>query len=167
MIRLIVWSCLLFLTATPKGYAQEEHAHQEVTEEHAGRTAVYEIITSGIYVYIPESGHGAFGTEFHFTYWMNHVWGAGLGYTVLYLEENENIHQLAFLGSYNPVSWLTINAGPNLTFPHGHRDLIVSGYVETEFNYRPKEWVHFGPVLGINAGKELELVVGFHLGFEF
>jgi hypothetical protein len=101
------------------------------------------------------------------TYWENHIWGAGLGYTVLFEDEKEKIHQLAILGSYNPKEWITINAGPNFRLPNDHHDLIISGYVETECNYRLRQWVHFGPLLGATIGIETDLSIGFQIGFEF
>jgi len=134
---------LLFVTAPVSLlFSQVAHSQQNDSTGHTGRTAVYEIITSGIYTYNSETKHGAYGSEFHFTYWINHVWGAGLGYTIIYGEGKEYTHQIAILGSYNPTSWLTINTGPNFILPSAHHDLLVSGYLETEFNYRPQKWLH-------------------------
>jgi hypothetical protein len=45
--------------------------------------------------------------------------------------------------------------------------LIISGYVETECNYRLRQWVHFGPLLGATIGIETDLSIGFPMGFEF
>jgi len=138
----------------------DNHSHSE-------RTAVYEIIVSGIYSYNMEEEHGAYGNEVHFTYWFNHTWGTGLGYTISYPKDDEIFHQVALLASVNPTSWLTINAGPNFRLPNKDRELEVSGYLEVEFNYRVRDWLHFGPVLAVLPGKETELVAGFQIGFEF
>jgi hypothetical protein len=158
----------LFLSATSSSlYSQENPLEEPPGVERAENTAVYEIITSAIYAFNAENEAGVYGTEFHFTYWMNHIWGAGLSYTVLFEEENKQIHQLALLGSYNPKEWLTINTGPNFRLPSTNHDLKVSAYLETEFNYRLRNWVHFGPLLGATIGEETELSIGFQIGFEF
>jgi hypothetical protein len=158
----------LFISATSSSlYSQRKSLRELPGSERAEKTAVYEIITSAIYAFNTQTEAGAYGTEFHFTYWMNHVWGAGLSYTVLFEEENEKIHQLALLGSYNPKEWLTINAGPNFRLPSTNHDLKISAYLETEFNYRLRNWVHFGPLLGATIGEETELSLGFQIGFEF
>jgi hypothetical protein len=159
---------VLFLIATSSLlFSQEKQSQEHVPKEHAGHLAVIEIITSALYAFNTRTELGAFGTEFHLTYWENHIWGAGLGYTVLFEDEKEKIHQLAILGSYNPKEWITINAGPNFRLPNDHHDLIISGYVETEFNYRLRQWVHFGPLLGATIGIETDLSIGFQIGFEF
>jgi hypothetical protein len=161
-IILIIISLLAY---SYSAVAQEGEIH--LPDESHERTATYEVIISGIYSFEPNSGHGKYGSELHFTYWFNHVWGAGFGYTVLFEEDHRPVQQFAFLGSFNPVGWLTINAGPNFTLPYDGSALLLSGYLETEFNYRPRSWVHFGPVLGAVIGNETEFNVGFHLGFEF
>jgi hypothetical protein len=164
MINKIFFLVLFSTIATSLLYAQHDPTRQIESEE---RTAVYEIITSGLYAYNATTEKGASGTELHFTYWMNHVWGAGLGYTVLFEEENEKTHQLAILGSYNPKEWLTVNVGPNFRIPSTTEDLKISGYIETEFNYRLRKWLHFGPLIGATIGEEIDLAIGFQFGFEF
>jgi hypothetical protein len=104
MINKIFFLVLFSTIATSLLYAQHDPTRQIESEE---RTAVYEIITSGLYAYNATTEKGASGTELHFTYWMNHVWGAGLGYTVLFEEENEKTHQLAILEfNYRLRKWL-------------------------------------------------------------
>ena len=158
----------LFISATSSLlFSQEKPMGEHPDAKHAQNAAVYEIITSAVYAFNTKTEAGSYGTEIHFTYWINHVWGTGLSYTVLFEEENEKIHQLAILGSYNPTEWLTINAGPNFRLPNKDYDLKISAYLETEFNYRLRDWVHFGPLLGATVGEETELSLGFQIGFEF
>lgn len=168
MNKFITFFALLFglITALP-AVCQEHHDNAPEPSNHTKRTGVYEIIVSGINAYGLNSKHNTYGSELHFTYWVDHVWGFGLGYTVKFEDEEPNINELALLGSWNPTTWLTLNAGPSFTLPRDHHDLEVSAYLEAEFNYRLTSYFHFGPVIGTLKGKETELLGGFQLGFEF
>jgi hypothetical protein len=141
--------------------AQTEEGHHE-----AKNKGIYEIITSGTYVYSFEHDEGVIGTEIHLTYWFTHKWGAGLSYTSKF-EEEEVLNDIALLASINPAGWLTLNAGPNFGLSGDHREFSLGAYIETEINVRPTEWFHFGPVLGAVFSEESEGTLGFHLGFEF
>ncbi len=156
---------LFLLVLCQLSYGQNADNHEG--SEHSKQTGIYEIIISGIYAFDLETDNGAYGSELHFTYWFNHVWGAGLAYTTLFEEDNNNVHSIVMLASYNPTSWLTINSGPSFTLPNEHEDLLVSGFFEAEFNYRLNTWFHFGPLIGVLIGKKKELNVGFQVGFEF
>lgn len=152
---------VLFVFALPfaSGQHQEHHAHKK-------EKGIYEIITSGIYAYSFAHEEWVPGTEVHFTYWFDHSYGTGLSYTAKF-DQDETLHDIALLASWNPTRWITLNVGPNFSIPSDHRDFLFSAYTEAEFNIRPTEWFHFGPVLGAILGKESELAGGFHLGFEF
>ena len=156
VLTALILSCSLIL------FSQNEKEHQAAEKE----GIVYEIITSGIYAYSFDNEEGTTGFELHFTAWLTHKWGTGLSYTAK-LEEHETLHDIALLASMNPSRWLTINVGPNFGFSGEHRDFEVSMYGETELNIRPKEWFHFGPVIGFIVGKNSEVTTGIHLGFEF
>jgi len=151
---------ILSFTTVTIGHAQTDNEHHSTEEK-----PVYEIITSGIYSYLFEEDEGSFGTEIHFTYWFDHTWGGGISYTAKF-EDEETLHDVALLGSVNPTSWLTVNAGPNFGFSGEERDFEASAYIETEINIRPTKWFHFGPVIGTLLGENSELLTGFHLGFE-
>ncbi|MGB5698952.1 hypothetical protein, partial [Muriicola sp.] len=114
---------------------------------------VYELISSGIYSYSFEHEEGIIGTEIHFTYWINHTWGAGMAYTAKY-DEEEILNDFAVIGSMNPARWMTINVGPNFGLPTDSRDFLLGAYTEMEINIRPANWFHFGPVMGFVWNKE-------------
>ena len=142
------------------------HAQHE-SEEHEGtEKGIYEVIATTIYAYSPEHESGTWGNEFHFTYWFDHTYGTGASYTLKY-EEDETLHDIALLGSWNPTRWITLNLGPNFALPGEHRDFSVLLYAEAEINVRLKEWFHIGPVLGTLLGNSSEISGGFHIGFEF
>ena len=126
----------------------------------------WEAIVSGIYSYSFEEEETVFGNEFHLTYWITHKWGTGLSYTLKY-EDDEILHDIAVLGSWNPVKWMTCNTGPNFEFEGEHRDFGVSFYFELEFNIRLTHWFHFGPIAGTLLGGNSEISTGMHIGFEF
>jgi len=155
--------CLWLLTSSMFLHSQSDEKHKEQIES---ENPVLEFISSGIYVTSFKNSENAFGTEFHLTYWFNHKWGGGLSYTAKF-EEEETLSDVALLGSWNPASWITINLGPNFGFSGEHRDFEVSAYTEVEVNIRPKEWIHFGPVIGTVIGRNSEIAFGVHLGFEF
>ncbi len=136
--------------------------HQE-EEPHKKSRGIYELIFSGINTYAVHDGHQAAAAELHFTYWFDHYWGAGFSYT----RKINNINEVALLASCNPTTWLTLNVGPNIILPHENHGVKLGGYSEAEFNIRPNDWIHFGPVVGCTFGEELEFSTGFHLGFEF
>lgn len=144
-------------------YAQ----HQEnIEEEEEEEKPVIEIITSGIYSSSLKDDESAYGTEIHLTYWYTKEWGGGLSYTAKF-EEEETLHDIALLGSWNVTRWMTLNVGPNFSLSGEERDFEVSGYAEAEGNFRLSEWFHFGPVTGIILGENSEIILGMHLGFEF
>ena len=150
------------LLAISPSYAQHVHEEAHISKE----KGIYEIISTGIYAYSFEEEAGSPATEFHFTYWFNHTYGSGLSYTLKYGEE-ETLHDLALLGSWNPTRWVTLNIGPNFAFPSDHRSFHLLLYTEAEINIRLKEWFHIGPVVGSLLGKESEVSGGLHIGFEF
>jgi len=125
----------------------------------------FEFITSGIYAYTPKEKEGVLGTEIHIIYWFNEKWGSSASYTAKFLEE-ETLSDIALLASYNPARWVTLNIGPNFGLESKSRDFEISSYSEAEINFRPNEWLNFGPVLGIVVGKNVELITGMHIGLE-
>jgi len=166
-MRTIITLCIVMLTPFICLSQHGESNESDVaSKEHGKEKGIYEIITSGIYNYSPESKHGNFGSEFHFTYWFNHNWGTGLSYTAIF-EEDLLVNEIALLGSWNPAKWCTLNVGPNFTLPNDHNNLELGAYGEIEFNIRPVKWVHFGPVLGTVIGHTVHFNIGYHLGFEF
>ena len=143
-----------------------QHESSEVEGEHKKDKGIYEMIGSGIYSYSPAHKTGVAGAEIHFTYWFDHTWGTGLSYTAKF-EEDEVLNEIAILGSWNPLNCMTVNVGPNLVLPTKHDGYSFGAYFETEFNIRPTQWFHFGPVIGGVYGHEFELNLGMHIGFEF
>lgn len=142
--------------------AQIEDSHHSAKKE----KGISEIITSGIYAYSFEHKEGIVGTEIHYTYWFTHKWGGGLSYTAKF-EEDETLNDMALIGSMNPTTWLTLNAGLNFALSSEHRESSLGAYAETEINIRPTAWFHFGPILGVVLSEETEGTIGIHLGFEF
>ncbi|PHR27352.1 MAG: hypothetical protein COA38_13455 [Fluviicola sp.] len=138
--------------------------HEETNKEHKER-GVYELISSGIYSYSFHDKTGEVGAEFHFTYWFNHKWGAGISYTAKFKDETV-LNEIALLGSWNPLKWATVNFGPNFSLPSEHENFRLGAYLESEINIRPTSWFHFGPVIGTVYSEHFELNVGVHLGFE-
>ena len=61
---------------------------------------------------------------------------------------------------------MTINAGPNLSLPNSEKKTEVSGYLETEFNLKWKEF-HYGPLLGALIAADVKPFLGVHVGYEF
>ncbi|MFT5860729.1 MAG: hypothetical protein ACI865_002843 [Flavobacteriaceae bacterium] len=156
----LLFTCFaLFATASFSQHENEEASHDK-------ERGIYEIIASAIYSYSPEHKEGVTGAELHFTYWFNHKWGTGLSYTAKF-EDAETINEIALLGSWNPVNWMTVNIGPNIVLPTKHDGHSLGAYFETEFNIRPTKWFHFGPVLGAVYGHQFEINTGVHIGFEF
>ena len=133
--------------------------HNETSKKEKG---IYEIITTGLYSYSPNENHGVFGAEFHLTYWVNHHWGGGLSYT----GKTNKSKEVALLFSWNPNKWFTVNTGPSIYFKEINY-VNFAGYGELEVNFRPRDWIHFGPVLGTTIRNHYEINSGFHLGFEF
>ena len=162
------------LTVLTLGFASFGAVNAQIESNHRAEgengeektTGIYEIITSGIYAYSFEHNEGVVGTEIHFTYWINHKWGAGMSYTAKF-EEEETLNDIALIAGVNPTSWLTFNIGVNFALAGDHRAFGLGAYTEAEFNIRPTKWFHFGPVIGAVIGKETEGTVGIHLGFEF
>ena len=147
------------------GYTQHSphiEEHPNPSKEHG----IYEIISTGIYAYSFAEEAGSPATELHFTYWFTHTYGTGISYTLKFGEE-ETLHDLALLGSWNPTRWLTLNMGPNFALPSDHRSFHLLLYTEAEINIRLTEWFHLGPVLGSLLGEESEISGGMHIGFEF
>jgi hypothetical protein len=135
-------------------------------DEEKTHNGIYELIGSMIYSYSMGHEKANFGNEFHFTYWWNHTWGAGISYTRLYDDHKTN--SIALLGSVNPKKWMTLNIGPNLSFSKNYEEFHheIGGYLEVEFNIRPVRWFHVGPVIGGVVSENSELYGGVHLGFE-
>lgn len=157
---LILTTAFLFSTLL---YGQHEGRN---SEGHEKEGPVLEIITSGIHAFSLKDDESSYGTEIHLTYWATHEWGGGLSYTAKF-EEEETLHDIALLGSWNVTRWMTLNVGPNFGFSGEERDFEVSAYAEAEGNIRLSEWFHFGPVTGVILGENSEIIVGMHLGFEF
>lgn len=157
---LIVSFFFLFLIIL-NAQVETDHPNKEKKEK-----GIYEIITSGVYVYSFNHKESLVGAEAHFTYWFTHTWGAGLSYSSKFGKE-DILHDLSLIGSVNPTRWITVNIGPNFAFPSKHRAFEFGLYSEIEINIRLTEWFHFGPVLGAVISKNTEAILGLHLGFEF
>ncbi len=160
MIKHLILTITLFFSSFLYGQ-HKEHSKNE----HKEFDSVLEIITSGIYASSLKESESSYGTEIHLTYWYNEEWGGGLSYTTKF--EEETLHDIAILGSWNVTSWMTLNAGPNFGFPSGERNFEVSAYAEAEGNIHLSKWFHFGPISGVILGENSEIILGMHLGFEF
>lgn len=139
----------------------EESGNQQTTNDPG-----IEVVISGFLIHTPEHNHTDPATELHITYWVSHTWAFGLGYTVIFEEENSLGHELAALVSHKPWHFLTVNAGPSFSIPNSHSDLKVSGYLEGELNFKIGLF-HTGPMAGVLVGEEFSFFGGFHFGLEF
>ena len=157
---------LAFFSAYSFCYAQE-HSGSEKSHKAEG---AWEIVFSGLYFFEPgseASEESIWGNELHLTYWFNHHWALGVGYTLKYEEAGERGHEVALIGSYKPVKWITINGGPNFTPGTEEESLSVSAYIESELNFFIGDHFHLGPVIGGLLGEHAEIFSGLHLGYEF
>lgn len=153
---------VLPIMATKHSLAQV-HAPQKQQPEQIEK--YIEVITSIINAHSLEENEGSIGNELHLTYWFRKGLGAGLSLTAK-VRETELIYDIALIGSWSPVKWLTTNLGPNLSWEGNERDFGVSAYLEVEINLHVIDKIHIGPVIGTLVGHESELTHGFHLGFE-
>ncbi|MGH1387574.1 hypothetical protein [Kordia sp.] len=144
--------------------AQEQQNH--ALESNAEKDPGLELVVSGLLVYAPEHSNSDFATEIHLTYWATHTWAFGVGYTLLFEEDNRIGHEVAALVSHKRWSFLTLNIGPSFSLPNAHRDTEISAYLESEFAFKIGN-LHTGPTLGILAGKEFRYFGGLHLSYEF
>ncbi|MDW3652850.1 MAG: hypothetical protein R8P61_37570 [Bacteroidia bacterium] len=145
----------------------QEHDKSEKTHQAEG---AWEIVFSGLHFFQPGSEAAEerlWGNELHLTYWFNHHWALGVGYTLKYEEAGELGHELALIGSYKPAKWITFNAGPNFTLGNEEESLTVSAYIESEINIFIGNHFHLGPVIGGLLGEHAEMFSGIHLGYEF
>ncbi|MEM8888298.1 MAG: hypothetical protein AAGD28_09945, partial [Bacteroidota bacterium] len=71
--------------------------HKTLEKAHEGQGA-WEIVFSGLHFFEPgseASEEQIWGNELHLTYWFNHHWALGAGYTLKYEEGGELGHELA------------------------------------------------------------------------
>ncbi|MEM9142068.1 MAG: hypothetical protein AAGA86_03720 [Bacteroidota bacterium] len=139
---------------------------KEDTGHHTG--AGFELVVSGTFIHEPSSSHVDPLTEIHLTYWINHAWAFGAGYSFVFEEEGRVGNEVAALVSHKPWPFLTLNAGPSFALPNSENHLELSAYLEGEVNLRiGKKGLHTGPVLGVLQGEEFRWFGGIHLGYEF
>lgn len=127
----------------------------------------WEFSLSNIYSYAVRENEGLFKTEFHLIYLFTPKWGTGLSYTHKFIRPEGINDDIALIGSWNPTPYLTVNLGPNFTLPDEEESGFLGLYNEVEFNFRPKEWLSFGPLVGSVISKNTEIYGGIHVGFEF
>ncbi|MDY8137065.1 hypothetical protein [Aquimarina sp. 2201CG5-10] len=141
---------------------------QEITNQHQQHTVDkepgWEFVISQI---VQSDLEGAYdpATELHITYWTTHQWAFGLGYTMVFENEDRIGHELAALVSHKPWQILTINVGPSFSFENSEEGASLSGYLEGEINIKIGK-LHTGPVLGVLIGRETSAFGGIHLGYE-
>ena len=121
---------------------------------------------SGLFTYNPESENFDPATELHITYWTTHKWAFGVGYSIIFEEDNRIGHELAALISHKPWPILTINVGPSFSLPNSNKDTEVSAYIEGELNLKLSKF-HIGPLTGALLGKHVKPFARIHLGYEF
>ena len=137
-------------------------------EEKHSKGAGFELVISETLIHEPDSGNVDPSTEIHLTYWLNHDWALGLGYSFVFEEDGRVGDELAVLLSHKPWPILTLNAGPSFAFPDSEHELELSAYFEGELNIKiGKKGLHTGPVLGSLIGNEFRWFGGIHIGYEF
>lgn len=149
---------MLFIGWCHFSYAQENHNKE--------KKPGFELVISGLIIYAPEQSSSDLASEIHLTYWTSHTWAFGVGYTMVFEEDNRKGHELAALISHKPWSFLTLNAGPSFSLPNTHKDTEISAYLEGEFAFELGN-LHTGPTIGTLIGKEFKFFAGWHISYEF
>ena len=94
-------------------------------------------------------------------------WGIGLGYEAIIAE---NLHSgFNLLANWHPVKFISLNAGPGLTFGKHENTTEVSPAFHTEavFEFDLNK-IHIGPMAGFGIdSEESHFSFGVHLGFGF
>jgi len=162
LITMVLFVFVIGTAQTNKDGHEIETSHENAS----GEAGIFETVVSGLFFYTPEHDNVDLATEIHVTYWVTHTWAFGVGYTLIFEEENRIGHELAALTSTKPWPFLTVNFGPSFTLPNSEEDFAVSGYVEGEFNITIGK-LHGGPVIGTLVGEEFTLFGGLHLAHEF
>ena len=155
-----------FLSWGSLSLAQDHSSSQKLQEEKGAWEVVFSTLNF-FEVGSEAAGERLWGNELHLTYWFNHHWALGVGYTLKYEEGGELGNELALIGSYKPVKWITFNGGPNFTPDNEEESLSVSAYIESEINIFIGDHFHLGPVIGGLLGEHSEIFSGLHLGYEF
>ncbi len=141
--------------------SHNKEEHQDSGDDKLG----LEMVVSALFMHGTSSNETDFATELHLTYWTSHKWAFGVGYTLIF-EEEETAHEWATLASHKPWKFLTVNAGPSFSLPTSHTDTEVSAYLESEFAFHVGE-IHFGPTAGMLVGEEFRYFGGAHISYEF
>jgi len=136
------------------------------SEEKTIKDPGLELVISSVLFYTSNEGIFDPATEIHLTYWVNHEWAFGIGYTLIFEDTKRVAHELAVLISHKPWPFLTVNGGPSFTLPNSEEGLEISAYFEGEFNFEIGGF-HAGPLIGTLLGKEFRLFTGLHLGYDF
>jgi hypothetical protein len=160
---------LLWLLLWSAAVCSQSHMKPINKEHHFGnKNPAIEIVVSFTSIETPELDHSDPSTEIHITYWVNHKWAFGAGYTFIFENEGRIAHEVAALVSHKPWPILTINTGPSFSLPNSEQDVNVSAYLEGELNITFNDnGFHFGPVLGTLLGENFRYFWGIHLGYEF
>ena len=140
----------------------QDHLATKANEKNPG----LEIVVSALIIYSPEHNNSDVATEIHLTYWTTHTWAFGVGYTMVFEENDRMGHELAAIVSHKPWSFLTVNAGPSFSLPNAHKDTEISAYLEGEFAFKIGDF-HTGPTVGTLIGEELKIFGGLHISYEF
>jgi hypothetical protein len=144
--------------------AQQHQSHLESKEEK--NNPGFEMVVSGLIIYNTDHNNSDVASEIHLTYWTTHTWAFGVGYTIVF-EENDRIgHELAAIVSHKPWPFLTVNVGPSFSLLNTHKDTEISAYLEGEFAFKIGGF-HTGPTLGTLIGEELKIFGGLHVSYEF
>jgi len=152
---------LIFILAI--GFCQFSLAQEHHEEE---KKPGLELVVSGLIIFTPEHSNSDLASEIHLTYWTSHTWAFGVGYTMVFEEDNRIGHELAALISHKPWSFLTLNMGPSFSLPNSHKDIEVAAYLEGEFAFELGNF-HTGPTVGVLIGEEFKLFTGLHISYEF
>ncbi|WP_033956666.1 hypothetical protein [Psychroserpens jangbogonensis] len=137
-----------------------------IAQEHIDKEPGFELVFSGLSIYNTETEISDFATEIHLTYWTTHKWAFGVGYTLVFEEDNKIGHEVAALVSHKPWSFLTVNTGPSISLPNSHKDTEISTYLESEFAFKIGN-IHTGPTAGILVGEDFRYFGGLHISYEF
>ena len=135
-------------------------------QEHNVKEPGLELVLSGLTIYNTTSKTSDYATEIHLTYWATHKWAFGVGYALVFEEDQRVGHEIAPLVSHKPYSFLTLNAGPSFSLGNAHKNTEISAYLESEFAFKLGQ-IHTGPTLGTLLGNELRVFGGWHFSYEF
>ncbi|HPR30930.1 MAG TPA: hypothetical protein PLK12_02495 [Prolixibacteraceae bacterium] len=157
--------CLIVaLLFSGSAYAQV-HGHDGLSDDHHVHSG-FEIGTSAALVYHPGENNFSPGFHLHIQKNVSDRWGIGLGYEGI---PSDEYHQtLTVFGAYALTPFLSVLAGPGLTFPDAEGDEYrFTGHLEINSAFELGK-IHLGPFVGAGFSEHhTHYSMGLHIGWHF